>query len=224
MEQRVEKTFFLYYPLKRVFDVLLALFGLMVLSPLWVVIWIAIVIEDGVPVFIKQRRVGKDGKIFDYYKFRSMTKSSLAEETSIQAKPNDQRITKTGRLIRNTAMDESPQLFNILLGEMSFVGPRPLLPSEVEVHGSDDCNITGIPGFERRISILPGLTGPAQLYMPRDVPREKKFECDLMYIRQRCLLIDFRLIALSILVTLFGRWEVRRPKLGLLRKSDYDIK
>jgi lipopolysaccharide/colanic/teichoic acid biosynthesis glycosyltransferase len=214
----------IYSQLKRVFDFVLALVALVFLSPLWVLIWVAIVIEDGVPVFIKQRRVGKDGRIFDYYKFRSMIKSSLAEETSIQAKPCDQRITKIGRLIRNTAMDESPQLFNILLGEMSFVGPRPLLLSEVEVHGSDNCNITSIYGFERRISILPGLTGPAQLYMPRDIPREKKFEYDQMYIREKCLLIDLKLIALSILVTLLGRWERRKPKLALLRKSDYDIK
>ena len=220
MAQKVVKTFFLYYPLKRFFDVALALFGLVILSPLWVVMWIAIVIEDGFPVFIKQKRIGKDGNFFDYYKFRSMIKSALKEHTNIQSAVCDSRITKIGRLMRNTAMDESPQLFNILLGEMSFVGPRPLLPSEVEVHGSDNCNIKDILGFERRISILPGLTGPAQLYMPRDIPREKKFEYDLMYIRQRCLLIDFKLIALSILVTLLGRWEVRRPKLTWLRHSN----
>ena len=224
MVQRVAKAFFPYCPLKRVFDVLLALFGLMVLSPLWVVIWIAIVIEDGFPVFLKQKRIGKNGEVFDYYKFRSMVTSALTEEINIQAKPNDSRITRVGRIIRGTAMDESPQLFNILLNEMSFVGPRPLLLSEVEVHGSDNCNITSISGFERRISILPGLTGPAQLYMSRDAPWEKKFENDLMYIKEKCLLIDLKLIALSILVTLLGRWERRKPKLALLRKSDYDIK
>jgi lipopolysaccharide/colanic/teichoic acid biosynthesis glycosyltransferase len=210
----------LYSVLKRVFDVTLALVGLVLLSPLWVLIWIAIVIEDGFPVFIKQKRIGKNGLIFDYYKFRSMARSSLKEEINIQAAPDDSRITKVGRIIRDTAMDESPQLFNIILGEMSFVGPRPLLPFEVEVHGSDDCNITSIPGYERRILILPGLTGPAQLYMPRDVPREKKFEYDLRYIERRCLLIDLKLIVLSILVTLLGRWETRKPKLALLRRSN----
>lgn len=205
---------------KRIFDISLSLVGLLVFSPLWAVIWLAVLFDDGFPVLLKQKRVGKHGKPFDSFKIRSMAKSSSNEHINVQAKENDSRVTRVGRILRDTAMDESPQLINILMGEMSFVGPRPLLQSEVEVNGENEhIDIREIPGYEQRSAITPGLTGLAQLYHSRDIPREQKFRYDLEYIKQRSLLLDLKLIALSIMVTLTAKWETRKPKLSWLHKS-----
>jgi lipopolysaccharide/colanic/teichoic acid biosynthesis glycosyltransferase len=199
----------------------MSIIGLILLAPFWIVIWFVILFEDGLPILIKQKRIGKDGRLFSAYKFRSMHKSSLTEEVNTQAGENDSRITKIGRVLRNTAMDESPQLINILLGQMSFVGPRPLLEHEVQVSkSSEDTDMTKIPGYAQRIAILPCLTGLAQLYHSRDIPRQDKFKCDLEYAEKRNLWFDLKLIVLSILVTLLGRWERRNAKLTWLRKRN----
>jgi len=211
-----EKVFFpLYHVLKRMLDIFMALIGLIILAPVWMILWIVIIGEDGSPVFIKQKRIGKDGRHFSAFKFRSMHTSSLSECVNVQAYENDARITKIGKILRNTAIDESPQLINILRGDMSFVGPRPLLSCEVEVHNPSPSDIEDIPGYDQRISVVPGLTGIAQLCMPRDVSREKKFEYDLMYISKRCLLTDIKLILFSLAVTFLGRWEKRGRKLSV---------
>ncbi|UCG30853.1 MAG: sugar transferase [candidate division WOR-3 bacterium] len=215
MNDKKKVTFLIYYVFKRIMDIILALVGLTILAPVWVILWIVITNEDGSPVFIKQERIGSNGKHFDAFKFRSMHISSLTEHVNVQANENDTRITKVGKILRNTAIDESPQLINILLGDMSFVGPRPLLSCEVEVHNPIPSNMKNIPGYEQRISVVPGLTGIAQLCMPRDVPRERKFEYDLMYISKRSLLTDVRLILLSLAVTFLGRWEKRGRKLSV---------
>lgn len=204
---------------KRLLDVVLSSIGLVLLSPVWAIVWVAMLFDDGLPVFLKQRRVGKGGKPFNSFKIRSMARSSLNEHINVQAKENDSRITRIGRILRDTAMDESPQLINILMGEMSFVGPRPLLQSEIEVHDPDNHDIMKIPGYEQRITTSPGLTGLAQLYHSRDIPREDKFRYDLDYMKKRNLFLDVKLIGLSILVTLTGRWERRDTKLHLLRKG-----
>lgn len=199
--------------MKRLLDIIMSLFGLLILAPVWVIIWLSIVIEDGFPVVIKQCRIGKDGKQFDAYKFRSMHRSSLNDCVNIQAHENDARITKIGRILRNTAIDESPQLLNILLGQMSFVGPRPLLACEVEVHNPVNFDLRDIPGYNDRISVVPGLTGLAQFCASRDLPREEKFKYDLIYIQHQCLLLDMKLILYSLAVTFLGRWETRNKKL-----------
>jgi len=207
--------------LKWFFDGLLSFVGLILLSPIWAVAWFLILLEDGGPVLIKQKRIGKNGVIFDSFKFRSMYKTSLAENINIQAQEDDARVTRFGRFVRNTALDESPQLINVLMGEMSFVGPRPLLQSEVEINGGEQhVDITSIPGYSERSSVIPGLTGLAQLYHSRDIARRDKFRYDLEYIKKCSLRLDVKLIALSILVTLLGRWETRKPKLALLRDSN----
>jgi lipopolysaccharide/colanic/teichoic acid biosynthesis glycosyltransferase len=211
-------SFPLYPMLKRILDILMALLGLLILTPFWVVIWCLIVIEDGLPVFIKQNRIGKNGKTFTAFKFRSMCKSALCAQINHQAKEDDPRVTRVGRVLRNTAIDESPQLLNILRGDMSFVGPRPLLTTEVELYSSVESDMRKIPGYDQRISVVPGLTGLAQFYAPRDIPRDKKFELDLKYIRERCLLTDIKLIFQSLAVTFLGRWEKRSKKL-VLRNS-----
>lgn len=202
-----------YEDAKRTLDILMALAGLVLLSPVWFIIWLAIVIEDGFPVFFKQNRIGRHGRVFQAYKFRSMCKAALYAPVNHQARENDPRVTRVGRALRGTAIDESPQLINILLGEMSFVGPRPLLAAEVELHKPVEFDMRKIPGYGERISIVPGLTGTAQFHAPRDIPREKKFEYDLEYIRRRCLMKDMKLILLSLAVTFLGRWEKRSAKL-----------
>src|SRR5713226_7254706 len=121
--------------IKRTFDVALAAIGLIVSAPLWAVIPAAIKLEDGGPVFFPQDRVGRGGRVFQALKFRSMRPDAEALTGPIQATENDPRVTRVGRLLRGAAMDELPQLVNILRGDMSFVGPRPLRPGEVDVRG-----------------------------------------------------------------------------------------
>jgi lipopolysaccharide/colanic/teichoic acid biosynthesis glycosyltransferase len=202
---------------KRVFDISLAGFGLLLSSWLWVLIILAIIIEDGLPVIIRQKRVGKGGILFNSLKFRSMIKASLTEKVQVQAAENDPRVTRTGKILRRTALDELPQLLNILLGEMSFVGPRALLPSESEINGNPKViNIADIPGYNRRIIIRPGLTGISQVFASRDLPRRHKFKYDLLYIRKMGIIYDLKLIISSFLVTFSGAWEKRSAKLKFL--------
>lgn len=123
-------------------------------------------------------------------------------------------MTRVGRFLRATALDELPQLWNIFRGDMSFVGPRPLMPEEVEVNGTgESVPISRIPGYAVRHAVRPGLTGLAQVYAPRDIPRRYKFQYDLLYIQNRSLRLDLKLIALSFWVTLRGKWESRGRKI-----------
>ena len=203
---------------KRVFDVLLAGFGLLMSSWLWVQVIMVIIIEDGFPVIIRQKRIGKGGELFNSFKFRSMIKSSLNEKVQVQAAENDPRVTSAGKILRKTALDELPQLLNILFGEMSFVGPRALLPSESEINGNPlITNIADIPGYEKRILVQPGLTGISQIFAPRDLPRKHKFKYDLLYIKKIGIVYDLRLIISSFLVTFRGAWEKRGTKLKFLK-------
>ncbi len=205
---------------KRPFDILVSLIGLIISSWLWVIISIAIIIEDGFPIIIRQKRIGRNGILFDSFKFRSMKHSALKEKINIQASSNDNRVTRVGKVLRKCALDELPQLINILLGDMSFVGPRALLPAEIEVHTNGAaCDIKKIPGYEKRIIARPGLTGIAQIWAPRDLPRKYKFKYDLLYIRKASFLLDLKLIIISFLITFKGTWERRGIKLNLLRKK-----
>ena len=227
---------------KRALDVLLASAGLIVSAPLWLVIAAAIRLDSKGPVFFTQPRVGERGRLFDALKFRSMADQAERELGpqqaserdprvfrafkfrsmvidaeagcgAVQATVNDPRVTPFGRLMRATALDELPQLWNIFRGDMSFVGPRALRPDEVEVHGGrDSVPLEAIPGFAERSSIRPGLTGVAQIYAPRDVLRRHKFRYDRLYIRRRSFGLDVRLIALSFWITFRGTWEARNRK------------
>jgi len=200
--------------LKRPFDTALSGIGLLFSSPLWLVIAAAIKIEDGGPVFYGQARVGRNGRIFRVLKFRSMIPDAEKPGIAVQAVEKDPRITRVGRILRATAMDELPQLFNIFKGDMSFVGPRALRPREKEVHGCPDQRaIEDIPGYADRHAVRPGLTGLTQIFLPGDTPRRKKFKYDLLYIRKRGFGFDLKLIILSFWITFRGRWESRASKL-----------
>jgi lipopolysaccharide/colanic/teichoic acid biosynthesis glycosyltransferase len=193
--------------LKRLFDVILSLTGLVVSSPLWLIISLAIWIEDGRPVFYSQTRVGKDGKLFNIIKFRSMNKHAERKTGPVWASENDERTTKVGRFLRATAMDELPQLLNILIGHMSFVGPRPERPELLD----EFCRT--VPNFKKRLLVKPGLTGLAQVFGQYDTPPKHKVKYDLLYIRSRSFFTDLKLILLSFLITILGRWECRGKKL-----------
>jgi lipopolysaccharide/colanic/teichoic acid biosynthesis glycosyltransferase len=198
---------------KRVFDLALALSGLMASAPIVAFVAAAIKLEDGGPVFYGQDRVGEGGRIFRALKFRSMIPNAEAGVGALQAKENDPRVTSVGRVLRATALDELPQLWNIVVGEMSFVGPRALMPVEIEVSGAGEVSLEKIPGYEARHRVAPGLTGLAQIYADRDIPRRHKFRYDLLYIRRQRFLLDLRLILLSFWITLRGRWGHRGDKL-----------
>ena len=199
--------------MKRAFDATLAGAGLILSSPLWLVFAALIKLEDGGPVFFAQDRVGLGGRRFDALKFRSMRPDAEALTGAIQATEHDPRVTRIGRFMRATAMDELPQLWNILRGDMSFVGPRALRPGEIET-GADGrlTRLEEVPGFEQRIKVRPGLTGLAQVYAPRDVPRRQKFRYDRLYVNRRSWWLDLRLILLSFWISVLGTWEVRGRK------------
>lgn len=198
--------------MKRLFDVVVSGLGLVVFSPVWLLAALAIKLEDDGPVFFSQTRVGRGGLSFTAYKFRSMIVG--AGDVARQAVEGDTRITRVGRVLRATAMDELPQLWNIFLGDMSVVGPRPLMPGEIEVQGDGRLvALEAVPGFAERHSVRPGLTGLTQVFAPRDVPRARKFRLDRLYIRRANLCFDLRLVALSFWITLRGRWEQREPKI-----------
>jgi lipopolysaccharide/colanic/teichoic acid biosynthesis glycosyltransferase len=199
--------------LKRAFDVLLSGMGLLGSLPLWAVISAAIKLEDGGSVFFGQTRVGRGGRPFKSWKFRSMVPDADKRFGPVQAQERDPRVTRVGRLLRATAMDELPQLWNIFKGDMSFVGPRALISHEIELDGNGECvALEDIPGFEKRHRVRPGLTGIAQVYAPRDIPRRSKFRYDLLYVENQSFCLDMRLIALSFWITFRGKWESRDKK------------
>jgi lipopolysaccharide/colanic/teichoic acid biosynthesis glycosyltransferase len=199
--------------LKRAFDAALAGFGLMASAALWALFAMAIKLEDGGPVFFRQERVGLNGRVFEALKFRSMRPDAEAISGPVQASERDPRITRIGRLMRATAMDELPQLWNIARGDMSFVGPRALRPREIEAEADGQLvALEDVPGFEYRIRVRPGLTGLAQVYARRDLPRRQKFRYDRLYVDTRTWMGDLRLILLSFWISLLGRWEVRGRK------------
>ena len=196
---------FLYRYTKRSTDIVGSLAGIIVLSFLFLVISVWIKIEDPKgPVFFSQKRVGKNGKEFNMYKFRSMVTDAeerlkellaLNETTGAMFKmKNDPRVTRVGRFIRKTSIDELPQLFNVLKGDMSLVGPRPPLPREVDEYTSYD---------KQRLFVAPGCTGLWQVSGRSNIGFKEMVELDLQYIQTRSLLVDVKIIFKTILV-LFG--------------------
>ena len=199
--------------LKRLLDVLLSGSGLIASSPVWLLIAAAIKLETAGPVFFTQARVGEGGRHFDAFKFRSMVHDAEVGIGPVQAAARDPRVTGVGRMLRATALDELPQLWNIFRGDMSFVGPRALRPNEIEPAGDGHAvPLEAVPGFATRCTVPPGLTGLAQIYVRRDVTRRQKFRYDLLYVRRRSFMLDLRLILVSFWISMRGRWEARQRK------------
>ena len=195
-----------YEKIKRFFDICLSAAALVVLSPLLLVIAILIYLEDKGPVIYTQTRIGKDGRAFKLYKFRSMCVDADEKLKDLQKLnerdgpvfkiKNDPRVTKVGKFIRKTCIDELPQLVNIIKGDMSIVGPRPPLPNEVEQYNSYQ---------KQRLLVVPGLTCYWQIQKGEETTFDEWVELDLKYIKERSILLDFRLILLTFKVILSGK-------------------
>ena len=194
-----------YLLLKRVFDIFCSLIGILILSVLFIIIGLLIKLEDRRgSIFFKQMRIGKDGKPFEMYKFRSMVSNAEELKASLMDKneatgpvfkiKEDPRVTRIGKLIRKTSIDELPQLINVLKGEMSLVGPRPSLPQEVAAY---------TPYERQRLKIVPGITCYWQVGGRSNLSFSEWVELDLKYIRERNLFIDLKLIIKTFFV-LFG--------------------
>lgn len=177
--------------IKRVFDIVFALIGIILASPIMLALSIAIKVCDGGPVLFKQNRVTKGGKIFNVYKFRSMVPDA-DKDGAVKARDNDDRITAVGRFMRPVRLDELPQLFNILFGSMSFVGPRPERIENVYEY------TTKFPDFDLRHRVKGGLTGYAQIYGKYNTSPEDKLKMDLIYIERYSLLLDLKLLAMTV--------------------------
>jgi len=189
--------------LKRPFDFVISFLGIIISLPLWLLIGIIILMEDGLPIFYCQERTGKNRQVFRVLKFRSMVKG--AEKQGLWTNEDDPRITKIGCILRKTAMDELPSLLNILKGDMSFVGPKPLAVGEQLILEKK------IPGFEKRLEVKPGLTGLAQVYNSDDDPY-RKLQYDLEYINKINFWLDLKLFLLSFYNTFTFRWDKRSGK------------
>ena len=193
-----------YLIAKRITDVLFSGIGLIILSPVFVIVAIAIKLDSKGPIFFKQDRVGKDEELFSMYKFRSMVvnaeelKKALENQNEMSGPmfkmKKDPRITRVGRFIRKTSIDELPQLINVLKGNMSLVGPRPSLPKEVEAFE---------PWMKERLTVLPGLTCIWQVSGRNNIPFKEWMELDIKYVRERSYFLDLKLIFKTIFV-LFG--------------------
>ena len=200
--------------LKRPLDILLSLSMMLLSMPIWLLIALAIRLEDGGPVFYLQERWGRNGNRFRAFKFRTMVPNSDQEFGIIQAKENDPRVSKVGQILRAMGLDELPQILNIFRGEMSFVGPRSLAIGEiVKDEKGEIIKYEDIPGFRERLHVRPGLTGLATIYIPKDSPPRRKFRYDLLYIRKQSFWFDLRLIVLSFWISFRGKWEMREKKL-----------
>ena len=172
--------------IKRILDFTLSLLALIILSPLMLIIYILVRIKLGKPAIFKQKRPGKDEKIFTLYKFRTMTDEK--DEKGILL-PDEKRLTKFGRFLRSTSLDELPELINIIKGDMAIVGPRPLLVEYLEYYTEEE---------RHRHDVRPGLTGLAQVSGRNNITWEEKFKQDNKYIKNITLINDIKIIIKTI--------------------------
>lgn len=186
----------MYTSVKRFFDFTLALLALIILSPVFLVVAVIIKLTSPGPVIFKQKRIGKDGKVFEIYKFRSMVVGAEKTGSGVYSGKGDARVTGIGKIIRATSLDELPQFVNILKGEMSFVGPRPPLT----YHPWDYSEYSE---FQLRMfEVRPGITGWAQVNGRKDVEWNKRIELNVWYVDNMSLLLDIKIILTTFLKVL----------------------
>jgi len=175
--------------MKRAFDVVVALLALVLLSPLMLGAALAVAMQCGRPVLFRQQRVGLGGRTFEMLKFRSMVREAANVGPHYTA-GDDPRITRVGRFLRRTSLDELPQLLNVLRGDMSLVGPRPDLPVQAADYRAED--------WALRCSVRPGLTGLAQATLRSQATPEQRLAADLAYVRRPTLAADLRILLLTV--------------------------
>jgi lipopolysaccharide/colanic/teichoic acid biosynthesis glycosyltransferase len=175
--------------MKRTMDVVLSLLALAALAPVLLGAALAIVLESGRPVLFRQVRVGRGGREFGMYKFRSMV-TNAAALGPYYTTDDDPRITRVGRFLRRTSIDELPQLLNVLRGDMSLVGPRPDLPVQRDLYSASE--------WDERCSVRPGLTGLAQALVRSEATQAERLALDLRYVREQSLALDLRIMWLTL--------------------------
>ena len=174
--------------MKRLVDVVISLIALILLSPIFCLVAFKVRKNLGSPIFFLQERPGKDGKLFKMIKFRSMKDAVDKDGNPL---PDEQRITPFGQKLRSTSLDEMPQLINVLKGDMSIVGPRPMLKDFVALYS---------PEQARRLEVKPGMTGLAQVSGRNELDYEKRFKCDVWYVDNQNTLVDFKIMFKTVAV------------------------
>ena len=175
--------------MKRATDLVLSLLALVLLAPFFLLVTFAVVLDSGIPVFFKQRRVGVDGREFGIFKFRSMRQNAAASGPYF-TRTNDARVTKVGQFLRRTSIDELPQLINVLRGDMSLVGPRPDVPAQQSLYAPED--------WKLRCSVRPGITGLAQVSGRNAVSWSTKLDLDVQYVDTRSVHLDLRILVRTV--------------------------
>ena len=176
--------------MKRLVDVVISLIALILLSPIFCLVAFKVRKNLGSPIFFLQERPGKDGKLFKMIKFRSMKNAVDKEGNPL---PDEKRITPFGQKLRSTSLDEMPQLINVLKGDISIVGPRPMLKDFVELYS---------PEQARRLEVKPGMTGLAQVSGRNELDYEQRFECDVWYVDHHNIWVDFKIMLKTVSVML----------------------
>ena len=200
-------TVFGAYATKRIMDIVISALGMLLLSPLFLLIALAVKLSSPGPVFFKQVRVGRYGRHFMFYKFRSMRLNADAEKAGLMARnesrdgvifkmKDDPRITKVGRFLRRTSLDELPQLWNVFIGDMSLVGPRPPVPSEVEKYTLED---------RKRLDVIPGITCLWQIKGRSEIPFHEQVRLDKEYILTPGIWKDFVILLKTIPAIIGGK-------------------
>ena len=181
---------------QRLLDVALSLFGSVLTAPVVAVLGVAIRLESPGPAIYTQTRVGKDGREFKIYKLRSMVRGAEFAGAGLAIQAGDERITRIGKILRRYSLDELPNLWNVLLGEMSIVGPRPTVPIQVEQYTTRE---------RGRLAVKPGITGWAQINGRASLPWSERIELDLWYVAHRSLALDLRILARTATLVASGR-------------------
>jgi len=195
MKKKIQKIF------KWIIDILVALIGLIILSPLFLIVAILIKIDSSGATFFRYERIGKDGKPFKPFKFRTMKKGAIKEGLGYDVSKDDPRITKIGRFLRKWGIDEFPQLINVLKGEMSLVGPRPTFRYQVEKYND----------FQRkRLLVKPGITGWALIHGRNLLSWEERIKYDVWYVENWSLWLDFKILLKSLYLIFIKKEGVYR--------------
>lgn len=182
----------MYMPIKRFFDIIMSFLGIIILSPLMLITAVSVKLDSKGPVIFKQERLGLHGNVFFIYKFRSMCQGAEHTGTGVYSSADDVRVTRVGKIIRATSIDELPQLFNILKGDMSFIGPRPPLtyhPWELSEYTDEQLHM---------FDVRPGITGWAQINGRKDVEWHKRIELNCWYVDNISLLLDIKIIFVTV--------------------------